>query len=330
MLPSIIHFRDMATILERLRHQRRNVIGQILSRDEQRIKTKWDGEMGGDQCRHWYDIPAVERRCNRMITGDDGQEPYQWVAERFLAGRSGLRGLSLGCGMGGRELRWLETGRFATIEAIDISEERVNVAMRRAGELGLEGRLKARVHDVHRLEYPAESFDVIFAEQALHHFAPVAQVVKNIGRWLRSDGLLIVNEYVGASRFQWTRRQLDAVNGLLAAIPERFTVTARGGRKRRIWRHGRLMVYLHDPSEAVESSEIIPALERVFVAEALRGYGGTLLHPLLKDIAHHFVDEADSEAAHVLRLCFDAEDILLRAGDIKDDFVFGIFRLPGS
>jgi hypothetical protein len=73
-----------------------------------------------------------------------------------------------------------------------------------------------------------------------------------------------MDEYVGPSRFQWTSGQMRAANALLGALPEGHRTQRDGQIKRRVVRPSRLSMRLDDPSEAVESSGLMPALRRHF------------------------------------------------------------------
>ena len=187
-------------------------------------------------------------------------------------------------------------------------------------------RLRFSVANVFDLEIADGTYDVVFVEDALHHFTPLAKILKKINSMLRPDGYLIVNEFVGPSRFQWTDRQLNAVNGILSILPARYRRRAgHGSHKNRVYRPGRLTMYLSDPSEAAESSEIPGMLQREFDVLEARYYGGTILHPLFKEIAHNFL-EGDRETEVVLGLCFHVEDLLLHHKEIRSDFVYCVCR----
>jgi hypothetical protein len=71
-----------------------------------------------------------------------------------------------------------------------------------------------------------------------------------------------------------------------------------------------------DPSEAIRSSELLPLLSQFFQVVEVKGYGGTLLHLLLEDIAENF---GEDQNRHLQRL-FDLEDEMIDSGVLEDDF----------
>jgi ubiquinone/menaquinone biosynthesis C-methylase UbiE len=278
----------------------------------------------------WWDIPAVRERWNLMISGDAAVDYHEYVSLKYLEGGRGLTALSLACGTGHRERRWAALGNFKRIDAYDLSEERIRHARESAEEEGLGGIVNYIVGDVYEIEMPEKSCDVVLAEQALHHFSPLEDILRRVEKSLRPGGLFVVNEFVGPTRFQWTERQLKAANALLKTLPSRYRRKWRDGTvKTRVVRPSLLGMFLRDPSEAVESSRILPLVRELFEVTEIREYGGTVISILLEGIAQNFLS-GDSETRRVLRDIFDAEDRLLKSGDIKSDYVIAVCRRKGT
>jgi SAM-dependent methyltransferase len=275
-------------------------------------------------------VPAVRARWNERVSGDANLDARDYLARRHLAGRRQLRGLSLACGAGHHERAWARTGCFARLEGCDLSPARIERARALARDEGLGGVLAFEVGDALAIERPPGSVDVVIAEGSLHHLSPLAVLFERIAGWLPPDGWFFVHDFVGPTRMQWTDRQLEAINGLLAALPERFRRRYDGGSiKRSLVRPSRLAMRLGDPSEAIESSQILPLLRRSFEVVELRELGGSLLHMLLSEIAHNFVGD-DPETRRALRLCFDAEDLLIASGELGHDFAVAACRRRGE
>jgi hypothetical protein len=56
----------------------------------------------------------------------------------------------------------------------------------------------------------------------MHHFESLEYICQQIKQALRPDGLLILNEYIGCSRFQFSDRQREIVNLCLQLLPSKF------------------------------------------------------------------------------------------------------------
>lgn len=275
---------------------------------------------------NWWDVPAIRKRWNYLISGDSSVDYCDYICQRYWTGRESLRALSLGCGTGTRELRWAETSKFSHIDAYDLSESRIRYAVGVAAQRGLGSIVSFHVDDVYKMQVQESFYDVILGESSLHHFSPLETILQRVSRFLKPDGYFIVNEFVGPTRFRWTSRQLEITNSLLAILPSRYkTLWNSTSTKLDLIRPSQLSMILRDPSEAIESSRILPLLNRIFDVVEIKGYGGAILHLLLGGIAHHFL-APDVEGQRVLDVCFEIEDLLLASGDIQDDFIVAVCR----
>lgn len=328
MFGNLVNAQDLGRVVEKVRQgYGARLLRTFRPAAADRVRAAW--EETERQPRDWWSVPAVRARWNRLITGDAELDPIAYVASTHLPPEGGLVGLSLGCGTGRKEVRWVQTGRFSRFEAYDISEPLIRDARRHAEAEGCADVLAFDVADAHAFDLAPAAFDFVLLDSALHHFAPVAPVLDRIAATMKPGGLLVLRDFVGPSRFQWTDRQMEAVEGLLALLPERYrTRWGSGSVKRRAYKPGRLTLRLSDPSEAAESARILSELRRRFVEVECSGFGGTILHPLLHDIAHHFHAGDDDDAARYLDVCFRAEDALLASGDLPSDFVFAVFENP--
>jgi ubiquinone/menaquinone biosynthesis C-methylase UbiE len=305
---------------------------RLVRGSEDAVKNTWEQVEGPPS--YLWNIPAVHRRANRLITGDPDLDYSVHVSQTYLEPLQPLHGLSLGCGTGKKELRWTSLCRYARLDAYDISASRIAHARSQAQAVG---RSEIRYHagDVYQADLPEAYYDAVFVDQSLHHFTPLETLLLKICRALKPTGYLVASEFIGPTRFQWTDRQLEVINGALAILPRRYRRRWTNGRlKTQVYRPSRLRMMLGDPSEAVESARIVPLLERHFEIVERRDYGGTIVHMLFDDIAHNFLDEdgkeKDDEARRLIELCFQIEDTLLELGDIQSDFALLICKPPVS
>ncbi len=316
----------------------------------------------------WRQIPAVQRRINRKVSGDPEVDWVEHLKRAHLAGRTPLeRCLSLCCWRGETERMLVRRGVCRHCTGLDISEEALAAARQRAADEGIVG-IEYVQQDINRLELPEDILDAVFAHGALHHLSALEHVLGQINRGLKPGGLLVAMEYVGPSRFGYPARQRELATSALRLLPERYRRSMSWQRLGRVgpgarrsgaawlrlaWmkiRNGTLPaalarrvahrllrqsggtlikkevprivgseMALDDPTEAVRSEEIRPLLEKALRVIEYRPYGGTLLMPLLDDIAGNF-DESDPEAQALLEMLFEIEDALLAAGEIESDF----------
>lgn len=291
---------------------------------QRRIKSAWSHVNAPPT--NWWDIPAVNRRWNTLITGSATMGYHQYIVQKWLGDKNDLLALSLGCGTGHNELTWASFHKFERIDAYDLSTQRIQAAASMATGSGYENVIRYAVGDVFDIDIHTDFYDVIMVEQSLHHFSPLEKILVRIADFLKKDGYLLVNEYVGPTRFQWTDRQLEVANGLLAVLPAKYkTLWQSSQLKKNVVKPSHLRMILGDPSEAIESAKIVPLLGSLFDNVELKGYGGSILHLLFNGITHNFLKD-DEETRNYLRMIFDAEDMLLESKDIQHDFIVAVCK----
>jgi SAM-dependent methyltransferase len=297
--------------------------------DEQRTAALWgrDAAQRADvmrQRRHWSSHPVTAAEINRLISGDAS---VGWVEHlkhtRFPRERA--RGMSLGCGSGAVVIDALRLGIVQQMEGIDLSSGAIEIATARSAAAGLGKRARFQVANVNAMEIQGP-LDLIVFEQSLHHVDALDTVLGNCAAALALDGWLVVNEYVGPDRFQWSGEAERLMNAILERLPDGYKRHPDDGSvKLSMQRVDPQAVIDLDPSEAIHSSAIIGALEARFECVERRDFGGTLLQFLLADIAANF-DPDDYRDVALLRLTTLLETELIRCGVIGSDFVYAVYR----
>lgn len=272
----------------------------------------------------WNMVPAVRRHLNRAATGDS-EVPYElYIIDAFAKNIPAPRLLSLGCGSGGHELYLAEHGPFDQVHGIDLAPGLIAAARRTARERGIENVVFESKDFLN--ERTEGSFDMVLFHQSLHHFEDFPYIFeKFLPGVLKPGGLLILHEYVGPDRLQWTPNQLKAANKALRNIPsERRRIFRTPFLKSKIYRPGLWRMKASDPSEAAASSQILPALRKYTDTVTERPLGGNILHLVLKDIAHHFCPDTAALRREIDDL-IRAEEAFLK--NENSDFIFGVYRL---
>jgi 2-polyprenyl-3-methyl-5-hydroxy-6-metoxy-1,4-benzoquinol methylase len=273
----------------------------------------------------WLDSPLVQRMYVQPRTC--GTPEGNWLislVERLNIPRDG-RWLSIACGSGGLERFALEQGLCASIEGVDIAPQAIELAQRIAQEQGLD-HAHFRVLDLETSRLPPDHYDVILCGMGLHHVRRLEFFYEEAMQTLRPGGWLLLNEFVGPSQWQWTDAQLDAVNTLLAALPERYRTHAISGEtKTRVERPTIAHMNAVDASESIRSAELLPLLREHFELVEQRDYGGAVLHLLLEFIVGNFHPD-DPQAVELLRLLFACEHTLMQSGTLNSDFAVAAAR----
>ncbi|HWZ85314.1 MAG TPA: class I SAM-dependent methyltransferase [Thermoanaerobaculia bacterium] len=251
----------------------------------------------------WMNHPLVRERINRRVTGDPTLWPIQWLPT-VVPGRTPFaKTLNVGCGVGHLERSLLEHGIVTHVTGIDASETAVDEARRSTS--GLAGAA-FMVADARAYLREARGFDAIFFHASLHHFDRLPELLGLVRGALGPRGILYFDEYVGPARDEWTWRHLVQWNAVYRRLPSAV-------RRTRIIRKP---INREDPTEAIASSEILPAVSEHFRILARRDYGGDLLAVIYPSLLRPDQEGGPSSElfAEVVASLLDREEPLLARG----------------
>lgn len=270
----------------------------------------------------WSMIPLVQKRWNRMITGDETMTYETYLSKKLIPEEQKIRMLSVGSGVCSHEIKLAKLNSHWDITCIDFSEQLIQEAAKTASENGLVN-MHFLAEDILSHPLPENSYDLVFFHGSLHHFKNMESFLQKIHHTLTSSGWLVINEYVGANRLQYPKHQIEAINQGLSLIEKQYRkMFCSNLYKNNYYGSGRLRMIVSDPSECVESANILPSIHKLFSIKEEKGYGGNILMPLLKDLSHHFL-ECNQNQTLLLQQLFEFEDQYLQK--YPSDFLFGVY-----
>ncbi|HEY2797125.1 MAG TPA: class I SAM-dependent methyltransferase [Thermoanaerobaculia bacterium] len=205
------------------------------------------------------------------------------------------RALSLGCGKGHLERAMVRLGIASEVDAIDGSAVSIELARAKADEEGFT-TVHYRQADLNQLDLPRNTYDAVVFHQSLHHVSSVEKLLERVRRSLKPNGLLFLDEWTGPSRFEWSAKKLARASGLFESVPAAW----------KKWPECRPPIEAADPSEAVRSSAILPAVHRLFSTVLERPYGGHVVALLLPQLARERAPAAELDA--IISRWLEAED----------------------
>ncbi|MGN6182480.1 MAG: class I SAM-dependent methyltransferase [Thermoanaerobaculia bacterium] len=275
--------------------------------------TVWNDEHFTQRLAHanWMANTAVLMYLNERATGDPARDWLSNWAHRWFVGDA-LRVLVLGCGEGWLERAVAQWPYVARIDAVDFAEH----AIARARELARDiPKIHYGVVDLNHDVLEPNTYDVIVAHSVLHHVENLEHAYAQLERAMKPNAALIINEYVGPDRVQYSDDVLSIINALLRCLPQRL----RGQYEARTRPTIEEMI-ANDPTEAVRASELVAFTHRFFNVRESRNLGGTILQHLLYDIAENFRFDNAYERSLLDILC-TIEGWLVDSGRIPSDFV---------
>lgn len=286
-----------------------------------RITSKWDSYVSKSD--FWL-IPDIQKRWNKKISGDENNIYEAYVCTKYFAGQSNLKLLSIGCGEGLHDRNFAKHSCFSHIDAIDISQGSIQKAIEKAARENL--KINYFVGDFKSVNFEKEAYDVILFDSSLHHFSDVkATLEQDVKPLLKENGKVVVFEYCGPNRLQYTSKQLQKANEILQSLPKKYKLLYDNtSYKNKVYRPGLLRMFLVDPSEAPDSSAIPSSVNAVFQKLEEHQLGWNILHILLKGISHNFIND-EPETKELLHKLFREEDQFVLKENCSDA-IFGVYQ----
>lgn len=322
----LISLEDFRDIYIKLYQRGFSFLSSKFSLDKnQRTKSAFNTNML--QSSNWWIIPAVRKRWNFLITGNENKTYEELITDYFKnAGKKKM--ISLGSGVCSHEIRLAELNPNWEIHCYDFADELLKKAKEISDEKGLQN-IFFHAENVLKTQIPKETYDIVFFHQSLHHFDDIKNFIREfVKKILKKEGHLIINEFVGKNRLQFDKTQIQHINKAIKMIPKKLRKIFKTNlHKNKFYGNGFLRMYIADPSECVDSESILPVIHENFETIIERPFGGNLLMSALKDISHHFV-EREREREEILKKVFEIEDVYLKKND--SDFVFGVYYLNGK
>ncbi|MFI4938911.1 MAG: class I SAM-dependent methyltransferase [Burkholderiales bacterium] len=275
----------------------------------------------------WLDWEFIEvEHIRPRVSGDKSVYYLQHFFKNHLPGMPVERALSLGCGGGNLERALIHLNSAQSIDGYDASPESIKVAKELAVKEGVSDHIQYGVCDINNIDLEEGSYDFVVAKMSLHHFTDLDHIYGQIRRALKPGGIFMFNEFVGPTRFQWTDLQLSLANRVLQTLPQEYRRSAVTGEiLTEISRPTEQEMIQMDPSEAVNSSQIIPLLTRHFDILEHKKYGGTLLHLLMNHIMTNFDTDNELQAT-VVKMIFLYEQTLVENNVLESDFCYVVAR----
>lgn len=246
----------------------------------------------------WWQNAEIVRHINTVVCGrplDGVSAGVRAMVRSLVPGLPLYRGVAIGAANGAKEMDLVADGVVERMEIFEIAGERVAQGRALAEERGLSDRVT--FHE--RLLDPADDiglFDLVHWNNALHHMLDVDEWLQWSREVLEPGGVLVMDDFVGPDRFQWTDRQLRYASRFRATLPDRLLEHPMHPGQllpREVPRPTVEHMISVDPTEAADSSRILGALERHFPHAWVRPTGGVMYSLALEDVIYNVDDTLD-------------------------------------
>lgn len=137
---------------------------------------------------------------------------YQFLYELLKKYAPGKKVLDYGCGHGMHATEIAKIGATEVI-GVDLSEKSLNIAEERAKKEGLSEKIKFIKMDAEKLEFPENSFDIVF-DGGTFSSIDISKGLPEIARVLKTGGYLIGIETLGHHPLANLKRRLNKKRGI--------------------------------------------------------------------------------------------------------------------
>jgi len=215
---------------------------------------------------NWSGISLNHQYYNYLVSGNPDVHYLVYFMEKYI--KKPGRVLSLGCGNGYLERVLVNFNLpYVEIQGMDINPDLMTYANQEAAKLGYKN-LSYVVADLNDVALPKNSFNLVIFFHSLHHIENLEGMLENVKNTLTNDGLLLVVDFVGPTRWQWTDKQIDITQQLLDLLPDELKINLHNPifkeTKEKISRPIVEDIIRTDPSESIRSGEIMELLHKEF------------------------------------------------------------------
>jgi ubiquinone/menaquinone biosynthesis C-methylase UbiE len=155
---------------------------------KERVRAFWQANPCGTK---FADAEPGTKRFYELV--EEHRYAKEWhipLAANFEGAR-GLKILEIGCGLGTDGARFAQAGAHYT--GVDLTLAATELAQRRFALFGLPGEFQQA--DAEALEFPDESFDLVYSHGVLHHTPNTAAAIDEVHRVLKPGGRALVMLY---------------------------------------------------------------------------------------------------------------------------------------
>ena len=155
---------------------------------KERVRAFWQEHPCGTK---FADANPGSRRFYELVEEHRYQKEWHIPAAADFSNTRGKKVLEIGCGLGTDGAQFALAG--ADYTGIDLTDAAVDLARRRFDLFNLLGAF--RTADAENLDFPNESFDVVYSHGVLHHTPDIIRAVQEVHRVLRPGGRAVVMLY---------------------------------------------------------------------------------------------------------------------------------------
>jgi SAM-dependent methyltransferase len=298
----------------------------------QKINNVWSNRGNKEGLRlHWWYSKKIIQHVNKKVCGQPLESLSAGITQKAMKlanGKPFLKGISVGCGNGGKEMRLIQAGLVDQFDLYELSDRRIEQGKQLAQKLRLTDKVTFHKGDAFEMVTRRASFDIVHWNNSLHHMMNVDQAVQWSHNILRKGGLFYMDDFIGPSRFQWSDRMLEIATRVHTALPVKYLIQPPWSNKKTDLLKNTLKKIINkifpsryivkpparptvqsmidrDPSEAADSERILDSVKKYFPSAEIMVTGGAVYHLALNQILYNFDEDKDKTLLELLLIIDD-------------------------
>ena len=269
--------------------------------------------------------PLVVAYLNTLFSGSPDCDWLDLVIAKF---HPNGRAASLGSGIGFYERRLLAECDIKEIDLFELCPANLDRARSR---LEIPGRRVGYYDvDLNFAELPPKTYDLIISRFFLHHIVNLEHLLYQVSQALTDEGVFVLFDYVGDSRYRWSEAKKKFINGLLEELKPLGVVGLPLGTH-----PGDDLIAPDDPAhfqtlitnspfETIRSGEIVSVLEKQFATARLTEVKyGAVLHAAFRTL--DYSDWNHPGLCQALKTFIELDQVATANDLFKPCGLFGIY-----
>ena len=199
------------------------------------------------------------------------------------------------------------------IDCLEINENMIERARARASDAALAGKVRFLQQDFNRWRPRPGQYDVVMANQSLHHVLELEHLFDSIRQGLAPGGLFLTSDMIGRNGHQRWPEALELVNDFWQELPESY-------RYNQLLKRRESSYINYDCStsgfEGIRAQDILPLLLERFNFELFIPYGNVVFVFVDRPFGHNFDASGEWDRDFIDRVHAADEEAML-SGRIK-------------
>jgi SAM-dependent methyltransferase len=206
------------------------------------------------------------------------------------------------------------------ISCLDINPDMIARGKDHANNLGVESHIEFICDDFNNWSGDKGTYDIVMANQSLHHVLELEKLFDAVHKSLADDGLFLISDMIGRNGHMRWPEALDAMEPFWSELPPEY-------RYNQLMRRHEETFINHDCStsgfEGIRAQDILPLLCERFEFKFFFPFGNIIFPFVDRTFGHNFKVEMDWDRDFIDRV-HECDERSLLNGSLKPNALFAV------